>query len=261
MKTKADRTTAAKKAAETRRRRAAEPRLSAGQTLKTAMVSPVVAGHVRVWTDGETSIWRVHDAAGAMGLLGRGVVVRTGVERDRYREVGMIDPDAGVLLFPERLRAATAEPSELLGVAKAFSVSREQARPSTKAEHWRELHDWLRVVVPAAVERGEFVVIERGGWDHQAEPFAFVMCAPGESGWRAHIEAVPSPPEGSSWPPKASADQPGQTVSAPATPENVRAAAILLVDAIIGWAESPMDVAVTFGTSPHGPFSPAGGLR
>lgn len=258
---KADRSGAAKKAAETRRRKAAEARLSAGQTLNTAVLSPVVAGHVRVWTNRETSIWRVNDAAGAAGLLGRGLVARTGIERDRYREVGVIDPDAGVLLLPERRRAAITESSELLAAAKAFSVSRRTTRPAAEAEHWRELHDWLRVVVPAAVERGEFVVIERGGWDHEAEPFAFAMCAPGESGWKAHVEAVPPPPGESSWPPKVSADQPGQTVSAPATPENVRAAAILLVDAIVGWAKSPLDVAVTFGTSPHGPFSPSADSR
>lgn len=254
MKTKADRSAAARKAAETRRRKAAEARLSGEQTLEAAMVSPVVAGYLRLWTSSESSTWRVDDAAGAMSLLGRGRVARTGVERDRYREVGIFDREAGVLLLPERLRAPAAGSSEVLAAAKAFSVSRAQMPPG-EPEHWRALHDWLRLVVPAAVERGEFVVVERGGWGYQPEPFAFVMCAPGEAGWMSHIEAVPPPAAGSSWPAKTSPDQPGQSVSAPATREAVSAAAILLVDAVMGWAESPLDVAVTFGTSPHGPFS------
>jgi hypothetical protein len=183
MTSKVDRSEAARKAAATRRRNAAL-RNAAGQTLQSAMVSPVMRGCIRLWIGNESMVWRLDDPDKAAGLLGRGGV-------------------------------------------------------------------------PAAVARGEFVVVERGGWDHQPDPFALAICAPGEGAWTVHIESVPPPPQGGVWPTGTDPPEEGATVSAPANSKALSTAAVLLVDAVVHWAKSPLDLAITFGSSPHGVYVPA----
>jgi hypothetical protein len=150
---------------------------------------------------------------------------------------------------------------EILAETRPFAVCAELARPGPAPDDWRAFCDWLTPVIPAAVLHGEFVVLERGGWDHQSEPFSLAICAPAESGWKVHIEVVPPPPEGGAWPKRSYRIQEGATVSAPATVESLRGAAVLLVDAAIHWAKSPLDVAITFGLSPHGPYQPEAGKQ
>ncbi len=253
-----DRGAAARKAWETRRRNS-RTTLKPGQTLETALLSPVVEGHVRGWVKGDSVVWRLDDPERARRLLGRGVVARTSIERGRFREVGLVARSAGTLLLPSRLHTESAAPDQALAGAQAIPIAEKPSAPQTSAAAWAELCEWLRAVLPEAVARGEFVVIERGGWEPHPEPFAFAMCAPGPRGWMSHVEAAPPPGEGSLWPRVSQRDQKGQTVSAPASIENLRGAAALLVDAVAHWAASPLDIAVTFGTSPHGPFSASSG--
>ncbi|HTP26179.1 MAG TPA: hypothetical protein VMK12_11025 [Anaeromyxobacteraceae bacterium] len=221
------------------------------------MFSPVIGGMVRLWVGEEAQVWRIDDPESLRSMLGQGGVARTGIEPRRFREVGLLQRSSGTLFVPERPmagEAASGETDDICARARPFVVTPGTAVRETSGEDWREFHTWLAAAVPAAAERGEFVVIERGGWDPQPEPYALAICAPDDGRWMSHVEAVPPPPDGSSWPRPESPTQKGQTVTAPANKETLRFAAVLLVDAAIGWAKSPLDLAITFGSSPHGPY-------
>lgn len=219
--------------------------LQPGSTLGTAMLSPVLAGHLRTWVNDQTILWQVDDPDRLAHMLGRGAVARTEVEPGRYREVGLLDP-SGTLLLPDRFT------TDGDSVAHPFTLRRAPTEPDPQRQ-WHDLEHWLSAAALSAAQRGDFLVVETGGWDHQPHPYALFACINPNGTWLSHIEVAPAPTRGDQpWP--ARPDNPDRaTLTAPANHETVTAAGPVLAPAIWEWAPTPLGLAVTYGPHPDGP--------
>lgn len=219
--------------------------LHAGSILTTAMLSPVVGGHVRTWTDDVSRVWEVEEPERLADSLGRGMVARTEVEAHRYREVGLLDA-TGVLLLPERrLRDGDAP-------ARAHRLRPVQAAPDVR-DQWRDLSTWLGEAALASARRGEFLVVELGGWEHHPHPYALFVCTGRDGAWRSHLEVAPAPVQGRPPWPEPPPDPAGATLTGPADTGTIAAAGLALTAALAEWPCTPLDLAVTYGAGPDGP--------
>ncbi|WP_344133747.1 LEM-3-like GIY-YIG domain-containing protein [Pedococcus bigeumensis] len=220
--------------------------LGAGSVMQTAMLSPVVAGHLRTWVNKTTQLWQVDDPQGLSGVLGRGLTSRSEVEPDRYREVALLDPASGTLLVPSRFTVGGEMQST------AFSL-RPAADEPDHDRQWFDFVDWLGQVALSCAERGDFMVVEFGGWEHQPHPYALFTHRTVDGQALSHLEVAPAPIAGHEpWPTPPKSPE-GATLTAPASRGNVLVVGAILGPAINEWASSPLDLAVTFGISPDGP--------
>lgn len=216
-----------------------------GQQLEIAVLSPPIGGLLRTWTSGGSRLWRVERSDELRQLLGQGVVARTGMEKDRFREVGFVGP-TGALLVHARMKHGQEQ-----GPAQVFQLE-PAAPPEVNDECWSQLAQWFRGAVLAAAARGEFLVLERGGWDLAPTPFGFWGCFRQAGVWTSVVEAEPWPGKIGPWAGATRADR-SATLAAPASPQTLPAAAVLTVMSVSGWADSPWDLALTCGRSPSGP--------
>src|SRR3546814_13860602 len=84
---------------------------------------------IRTWSEDETRLWSVDDPAALGALLGRGLVARTTLPDNKFREVAFLDtqtqaltvqprfasPDSTALAAPFQLTEASAPPSAAWG--------------------------------------------------------------------------------------------------------------------------------------------------
>jgi hypothetical protein len=220
-----------------------------------AMLSPVVDGEIRIWTDQGHALWKVREPEELAAAMGKGGVARTGVEPNRFREVGML-MKSGTLLLPARMKRGQ-KPIE----ARSFGLSRAPRRADSQGQ-WNEFARWLGTAALSAARRGEFLVVENGGWDHQPHPYAMFMCIKRDEVWVSNLEVSPAPNRSTLLWPSPPADPAGATATAPATEPAVAAAGRALASAISEWASSPLDLAVTYGPNPDGPviLTPTGSV-
>jgi hypothetical protein len=222
--------------------------LEPGEQLETAMLSPVVDGHVRTWTVQGERVWRAVAPDLLAGALGRGFVARTEVEPGRFREVGMLS-ESGSLLLPSRMMQGQESAGGALFALEPVDRELDADRA------WADFAAWLRLVALAAVARGDFLVVETGGWDHQPVPYALFVCVERDGSWLSHLEASPPPLAGTPPWPSPAPDREGATVTALASESAVGVAGYALTAAVSEWARSPLDLAITYGRSPGGPHS------
>ena len=226
--------------------------LRAGSVMSTVMVSPVVAGCVRTWGDDDGSLlWQVDDPVGLSALFGRGLTARSEVEPGRLREVGLLDSDSGALLVPKRFTVGGEVEST------AFSVRPVTEEPE-RDRQWRDFTDWLGQAALSCTERGDFMVVEFGGWDHRPHPYALFAARSIGGQALSHLEVAPAPMAGYEPWPYPPENPEGATLTAPGTRASVGVAGLALCPAINEWARSPLELAVTFGSSPDGPIHLAG---
>ncbi|HVM53773.1 MAG TPA: hypothetical protein VM262_11295 [Acidimicrobiales bacterium] len=225
--------------------------VEAGSVLETVLVGPFVHGLLRIWrADGTAELLEVSEPAVVGEAVGVGRLARTSPEPSRFREVALFDAASGTLLLMERPRregaAAGGGDVEAGGVQVATRPAEE---PPVDTALWRAAADVIGAAVASAVARGEFVVVEPGGWEPGSEPYALAIVVPGDDGAPvSHVEAVPTP-AGDLWP----AEVRGP-LRAPATASSVSVTGLLLGQAVAAWARSPFNVVLTFGTNPHGPI-------
>ena len=218
--------------------------LKPGTIATVAQVSPVVGGLVRTWVNDEPVTRSVDEPGALRGQLGRGQVARTQVDDGRFREVAAVSAD-GALLVHGRYNTGGRTTGAVYELRRTGRVGVEQA-------HWAEFEAWLRDVTVAAASRGAFVVLERGGWQHQPHPYAFFGCFRQEGEWLSYVEAAPAPIRaGAPWP-TPPRDPHRWTLQAPAGPRTIRAAALAMSRAVQEWTAHPLDLGVTFGASPAG---------
>lgn len=213
--------------------------IQVGTMLTVAMLSPVVGGVVRTWTDDGTALWQVDDPDGLRACLGAGVMARTRVPADRFREVAMLGANTGTLLVQARHPDADGQ----------YPVRQFALEPATevRGDPWRDLEEFLGAVAVDVPRRGEFAVVELGGWDAPHEPYVFVTVLDGPGAPRAIVEAAPVPRDTGVWPDDVPTDQEGITIEAPALPDTLAAAGVLATAAVRTWDIAPWDVAITYG--------------
>ena len=223
--------------------------LRVGAHLETVVLGTPAGAHVVTWNEeNRPTVWQIDKPAEYAALVGRGLTARTVVEEGRYREVGLLDARTGALFVPER------RPQPDGGMAgQTFQLTDPQPVAQLPVADLTAFMAWLPEVLLAAGSRGDFVVLEGGGWDFPREPYALFTCARDDSGtWLSHLEAAPAPSGSQVWP--APPDHsPGATLAAPATTETVNNGAALLVEAVSRWSPSPLMLGLTFGAAPHGP--------
>src|SRR5699024_2328906 len=137
-----------------------------GMILATAMLSPVVGGLVRTWSDTKSRLWSVESQADFESVVGRGFTGRTPMPDERFREVAMVDDEARALVVQYRVAADL----DYIGFASAkyFQLREPSALPD---DPWEKLTEFLVGAVEWATWRGQFFVAELGGWDAPEDPY------------------------------------------------------------------------------------------
>jgi hypothetical protein len=212
------------------------PQFGPGDGPETVLLGCLVKEHLRLWrADGRAECVRVSQPAALRALLGRGVAPRTTIAPERFREIGQLE-SGGVLRIGKR--------------KFAVEICEE---PTVTEALWAAAIEVLQHAAADAISRGEFVVVEPG-WNSISEAYAIAGArkTPGE--WLLHVEAIPAP-RAPSWP-EPPEGQPGWGVAAVADADALAALGSLLGDAVSMWALSPLDVVLTYGTHPDGPWPP-----
>jgi hypothetical protein len=213
------------------------PQVGTDAQSETVVLGCLVKEHLRIWrADGRAQTVRLLHPSALRELLARGVVPRAPLEAERFREIGHLD-GAGVLLVGRR--------------PFAIEVCDE---PPVSDALWEAAAEVFQTAAADAIARGEFLVVEPGGWAPEAERYALAGATRTPSEWLLRVEAAPAP-RAPSWPepPEGHA---GWGVAAPAEPAALAALGSLLADAVSMWAMSPLDVTLTFGVQPDGPWPP-----
>ncbi|HEX2765608.1 MAG TPA: hypothetical protein VHR55_03075 [Candidatus Limnocylindria bacterium] len=219
-----------------------------GSVAETVQVGIPLAGLLATWDENGRMLWAIDDEAAVRDRISRGLVARAQVEPRRFREVGLLVRDAGVLVLPDRFSAG-GDPGEPQVPGHGVQLRRvaDDADQERADAAWTVLASWIGTTLFLASERGEFVVVERGGWDAPPEPYVLGILAGTGDERRWVLECAPAPAPPTLWPVNGS-DLRGATASAPPDAETIRAGGHLAVDAARRWAATPHDLGLTFGT-------------
>jgi hypothetical protein len=212
------------------------PQFGVGGESETVLLGCLINEHLRLWrSDGRAvCVGPLHPSA-IRESLARGRAPRTSLEPGRAREFGRLDR-AGVLVVGNR----------------PFAVELG-SDPDVSEALWSAAAEVFRDAAGDAIARGELLVIEPGGWEPASEKYA--VCGARKTPtdeWSLYVEASPAP-RGPSWPEPAEGAS-GWGVTAPAEPEALAAVGDLLAEAVSTWARSPLDVVLTNGPQPDGPW-------
>ncbi|WP_024792852.1 hypothetical protein [Tomitella biformata] len=213
--------------------------IEVGTTLSVAMVSPVASGLIRTWTDSESRLWSVDDPAALGELIGRGVIARTAVSDNLFREVALLDAEAGTLVVQERF--ATADDAGHKG--RVFHLG---APAAPQNNPWDDLQDFIAAAALAAAQRGEFLSVESGGGDASPTPAFFFTLIEEDGQVVSVIEASP-PPRGTEVWPEVPVDQDSCSLHAPLAEDTLTVVGIFASAALDSWGLDPWAVAATFG--------------
>lgn len=214
-----------------------------GRNLEPAMISPVSGGMVRTWTEDETQLWVIDDPETLSTVMGRGQIARTVMPGNRVREIALLDSKTGTLFVQPRFASPTDPQGESGLLTKPFQLTKAK-KPAEGA--WEDLESLLASIAISAAGRGEFWLAELGGWSPPQQPYCLFTALDEKGAANAVMEANPAPVGTGIWP-DVPADQPGVSVSAPASQETIEAAGIFAVSAIETWDVAPWDIALTFG--------------
>ena len=236
-----------------------EPPIAVGSALQSVVLGPPIGGLIATWDEcNQRSFWLVDDIGRLDGTLGQGNVARAPIDEDEYREAGFIDESQAVLVLPARWSdGAGNRPTEVFHL-----TSVDGPDPSVDWE-WPAFQRWLANTIEAAAARGEMVIVGPGGWEPSREPYVLVAVVRDETGaWTSVLQAVPIVVGTALW----EDTEPGAAMSsmrAPADTDTVRAAALLVVEAVASWADNPHELGKATGLRFEKPGVPVlhGGIR
>ncbi|MEH3033101.1 MAG: hypothetical protein PGN07_03440 [Aeromicrobium erythreum] len=218
--------------------------LQVGATARPVQLSPCVGGVVRTWTDdGTTGVWSSPQATWLADVQGTGWIGRTQREERRYREAALLSDDGALVVRGRYPLAGQGGTTSM----EASVLALEPARAPT-GDVMADLRALLARAVRHCVASGEFLVVERGGWDAPQEPFCLFALVEGPREGRVSVvETAPDPTESPIWAPHVVPGRPSQTLSAPASDRTVDVVPVLVLEAITRWGLQPWDLALTFG--------------
>jgi hypothetical protein len=225
-----------------------------GDVLQTVLVGYPIAGILALWhDDGNVSYCRAREPDALTDHLGAGAIARSEVAPRRFREAGLFNPRTNVLLLParhselEHLAAATVE---------LTAVESDEAHESVSRSDPASFYLRLGPIAVEAARRGEFVAVETGGWEIPFSPFALLMAVREPDGsWSSLVETEPVPKGVPIWSAKPHAEEAaGQTLSWPASVDAITVASKLAALAIEAWGIPLLDLGLSFGPSPFGPW-------
>jgi hypothetical protein len=210
------------------------PQFGVGGESETVLLGCLIKEHLRLWrSDARGECVRPLHPSALRAFLARGLAPRTSLEPGHYREFGRLD-GAGVLVVGNR----------------PFAVE-ICSDPDVSDSLWAAAAAVFQEAAADAIARGEYVVVEPGGWQPTGDVYtvAGARRTPGGE-WFLYVEASPAP-RAPSWPePPEGAD--GWGVTTPADAEALQSLGDLLADAVSMWARTPLDVVFTFGKQSDG---------
>ena len=225
--------------------------LQPGDRLVPVQMSPCVGGLVRTWTDdGSTQLWSMDDPRWLLDRQGHGTCARTLQEPQRYRECALLARDSGVLVIQSRQPSGvTDDPDPRGGATVEVEGQMVQLRPATEptSNPFTEFRWALDDAVRHCISSGEFLVVERGGWDSPQEPFALFILIDEPTRQVSIVETAPEPRASEVWGPHIVPGAPSTTLSAPVDEGTLEVVPLLLLEAIREWGLEPWDLALTFG--------------
>jgi hypothetical protein len=218
--------------------------LAAGDVLTTAWLSPCVGGLVRTWTGTDTKLWTPDDPAALRDLMGHGILARTEVGPDRYREAALLDADGRTLVLNPRYPSSTDENSVTLeGQVISLRPSEPPEDSGTAIEEYLQyLHD----AILHCEESHENLVLELGSEGSPSNPYCLFALQEDDGDVVSILETSPVPTGSSLWPAPQAPDDTGVTVTAPASRDTIDAARLLIGDAMTSWKVAPWDTVLTF---------------
>lgn len=221
-----------------------EPALKVGDIASTVMLSPCVGGLLRTWNESnDTTMWSVPDAEFLLSMQGSGLLGRSVREEGRFIESGLLVSNRQTLMLRGRFAAQADDGSMQLG-GSTLRLQPEVAPMVSAIDDFRNL---LSQAIRHCISRGEFLVVERGGWDGPQEPYCLFIAVEEDGQWVNVIETVPQPGSSGVWAPHCRPGEAGTTLRAPMTQETIDMAPLVMIEAIATWGLQPWDLVLVFG--------------
>ena len=221
-----------------------EPSVEAGDTASTVMLSPCVGGLLRTW-DGsnDAHLWSVPDADFLLSRQGSGLLGRSLREEGRSIESGLLVPNRQTLMLRGRFPTQADDGSMQLD-GSMLRLEPAVAPNGSAIDDFRTL---LSQAIRHCISSGEFLVVEKGGWDAPTEPYCLFIAVE-EGGHQLNvIETAPQPLASEVWAPHSVPGAAGTTLRAPMTQETIDVAPLVMIEAIATWGVEPWDLALVFG--------------
>ncbi|MEU7531487.1 hypothetical protein AB0A74_37545 [Saccharothrix sp. NPDC042600] len=221
----------------------AKPVPAVGSTITTVVPGIPMAGYLPLWIDGECTFWRMPDPNAVLGRLGHGVLARTPLAENRFRDIVGLERESGTLTLFSRFRGDDGGvPAEIV---RLEPVGGQEAHEALTAETLAEAFRWVGRVNAAAAERGEYVAVERAAnTDILSEPYVLMVVQEFDGQRISVVQTAPVPgPEVPVW-------QGNPSMNSPASPETVEAGGLLAMYAMDHWGVHPLHLSLTFGPTP-----------
>ena len=230
-----------------------EPPVEVGDIASTVMLSPCVGGLLRTWDESnDATLWSVPDADSLLSRQGTGLLGRSLREEGRFIESGLLVPNRQALMLRGRFPSQADDDSMQLD----GSMLRLEPAVTPNQSAIDDFRTLLSQAIRHCISSGEFLVVEKGGWDAPTEPYCLFI-AVAEDGHRVNvIETAPQPLASEIWAPHSIPGQAGAKLRAPMTQETIDVAPLVMIESIATWGLQPWDLALVFGTRREGPDLP-----
>jgi hypothetical protein len=223
-----------------------EPTVEVGDIASTVMLSPCVGGLLRTWDESNgTTLWSVPNADFLLSRQGSGLLGRSLREEGRFVESGLLVPNRQTLMLRGRFPTQTDDGSmQLDGSMLSLEPAAAPKDPRSTIDDFRTI---LSQAVRHCISSGEFLVVEKGGWNAPPEPYCLFIAVE-EDGQRVNvIETAPQPLASEIWAPHSIPGEAGVQLRAPITQETIDVAPLVVIEAIATWGLQPWDLALVFG--------------
>ncbi|RBQ16759.1 hypothetical protein DP939_29275 [Spongiactinospora rosea] len=224
----------------------------AGEHLRGVMIGPPVGGYIALWDEHDVGFWRLSGSPPSM--LGAGAMIRMGDETGRYRELGLLNEESGLLVLRDRDQGPEATP--VVQLVPLTPVTMEEAKAES-LEDDISVARWLGDIAFAAATRGEWLAIHPGSWQGPFEPIVVVELLRDAGGrWSSAVRATPVPYGAEFWSDHTVGDDwAAQQIATAASSKALMDSGIMAVAAFLSWGIHPLMLGMTFGPNPHGPWS------
>ncbi|WUH99408.1 hypothetical protein OHR68_38920 [Spirillospora sp. NBC_00431] len=224
---------------------------TSGTQLQGVLMGPPVGDYIALWEENDVSFWRLSGSPPSM--LGAGAMIRVDDETGRYRELGLLDRESGLLVLRDREPGPAGAPvSQVVPLAP---VEAEEAKAESM-QRGAEAAEWLGHVAIAAAARGEWLAIHKGSWQGPFEPVVVTELMQDDDGaWLSAVRATPVPTGAGLWSDHSVAPEAkSQQVTAAASQKAIGLSGALALMAFLEWDFHPLTLGMTFGPNPLGPW-------
>jgi len=227
-----------------------------GDGFRGVLVGPPVGGYIALWEQDDVSFWRLPGEPPS--ILCAGAMLRVDDETGRYRELGMLDHDSGLLDLRDLEPGPGGAPvSQLVALTPATMEEAKEESLSGGVE----VASWLGEVALTAAGRGEWLAVHEGSWEGAAPIVVVELARDADGAPRTEVRATPVPDDADFW-----SDHPvpheaeRQVIAVPASDKAFALSGPLILSAFLSWGMHPLLLGMTFGPNPLGSWSEFGAL-